>query len=262
MNQHGISRRTVSWPAVVMAAALGLVLLSWLPVWAQQGPAAEKPATADYFYRAEAPATANYYYRLAAPLKGTPDVAALEAQLKQLEADLKQKLADIEKAKATLQAAREAKSRDNTPAGAGKGPVVIRIEISSGEGPVEGILKEFLQKLEKELPGKGKVLLMRTADPRVIGVRAITGQPYGYAPVVPPAPGGLPAWPVPGMGLPALPVPGMGVPALPGVGLPMGGVGVNPADLRMMDLEKKLDKLLKELESLHREMKEKPALKR
>jgi hypothetical protein len=203
-------------------AALGVAALLALYSWAQGQPPAE-PVPVE------------------AVLEVVPDEPGVEqaqAELKRLQADLEQKKADLERARAALRDA-EQKARAAKKA---KGTRVLRIEIIGLDEKPEAV-KEVIKKLQDAVSGEGRKVI----------VREVPGDEKG----------GVRFWSVPGGAKPM--IAGQAVPMLPGKAPqpgPMMGAGVgrgrSGSDPRVDQLEKKLETLLQELESLRKELKRSP----
>jgi beta-lactamase regulating signal transducer with metallopeptidase domain len=235
MIVRGVPPRALSRTAALVVLALGGLLLPWLPVWGQDRP---KPAAPGNAAPEARPVAVDPFQPKAAP---APELAQLEAELKKLQADLEKKKAEIElnRARMELERARRVKELEakRGEAAGGKlasGSVVIRIEITGLEGKPEE-LKEMLKKLEKELPGKNKVIIL-TAEDRRPTVAGMWGAMMGGAAKTASAP------------------PGKTPPAAAGPTTPHMMFGPLP-DGRLGAVEKKLDVLLKELEALRQELK-------
>jgi hypothetical protein len=219
MIMRGDTPRSLTWPGCLAVLGLG-ALLPLFPSWAH---AQEGDVKADVVR----------HRVVLQPVGGEKEAADLARE----EAMLAKRLAEIKLARAKL----AAKARKAAQAGP-----VVRIEITVS-GLKEGQLKELIAKLEKALPGDGKrIIVLRDGKgapgDRVIRIwDAVTGReierrviPPGVpAPILPPGPRKVEElWKI--------------VPVRPG-----GGVGEGR---RIEDLEKRLDRVLKELEALRKEM--------
>jgi hypothetical protein len=252
MMLRGATNRVLSGAVGLGVVVLGL-LLSFVPAWAQPAPEVEA--------RKEALNKLGGLIEIElsdeqAPLNNKKaETGGAGSDLKALEADVKRKQAELAALKARLEQARkrlEAKAKvteervrarlvraGQLAAGeAKKGGVTIRIEISGLEGKPEE-LKALLERLEKELPGKDRTVIINRGS-----------APYGLWQLSPAPPARPPA------------AGGASTPAPRAITIPPAGVRIERApgkpEARTDELEKKLDNLLKELSELRQELKGRP----
>jgi beta-lactamase regulating signal transducer with metallopeptidase domain/uncharacterized small protein (DUF1192 family) len=258
MIMRGTTPRSLGWGSTLALFGLGALLLPALPTWARGEQQDEQRAiqvrvtTTD-----ELPVIA-----LGGLIVNVEDedVKKLQDEIARLKADLAKKMADLHAAEAKMKAGAKKEEKEKR---------VIRIEKGPGEGKKEGVihieivggninleqLKEMLKGLEKSMPGNirfefgpGQPPKPRPDQPKQPPVPAKPGTPP--MPPTGPGPGGFPPGPMGG----GLGAPGAGFGAGFGGG---GGFGVRQpgVDPRLEKLEKQLGEVLKELESLRKELK-------
>jgi len=232
MSTPQSSSRGLNWSGGL--AALGVAALLAFYSWAQAQPPAEKPTSGSLV---------NVFAQIEAP-----ELEKAKSELDKLQADLEKKKAELEAAKARLKEAQKARAtKTATTARAARTATtshVIRIEVSGLDEKPEAI-KELVKKLEKAVSGDGhKVTVTVAADADAGGLRV-----WGLAPN---PVSGVSTIRAPGKPAEVLVQPAPGIPAARGLGF---GGGQSRPDPRVEKLEKKLDALLEELESLRKEMK-------
>jgi beta-lactamase regulating signal transducer with metallopeptidase domain len=249
MIMRGTTPRALSWPGCLIMLALGAFFLPMLPALHGQAPSKD-----------------DVKKQLLDEQNAKGKLDAAKADLQKLEATLKAKMAEVEAAKAALQAAAEDLRahqtkvdalkraqgsalpqnyrkrligvREEKPKGDDLKEKQVRVEILVN---AEGLnVEELSKKLAKLLPdGKARITIQGVGGKVLIdhGTGRIE---YYRAKPVEPAP-------------PAAPPP---QPRKPGerstIPLPSGA----PQDKRINELEKKLEKVLQELQELRKQMKE------
>jgi beta-lactamase regulating signal transducer with metallopeptidase domain len=220
---HALGRS--SWLVVL---GLAVLLLPFVP---GLGQTQEGPRTRDQVF---------LYRAVLAPQPGDPDLQKLQAEIEKRAAEIAHLRAKLEQLKAEkAKAAQDGRERQLGTSGreAGRGGPVIRIEII-GLSAKPDELKKLAATLEKMLPGKEKrVLISLGAQPKGIFFRVEGGR----------------------MGDPvlrgAVPVPGAGLPPLPGM-LPPGPHPGAATEKRLDNLEKALQGVIRQLESLRKDIRD------
>jgi beta-lactamase regulating signal transducer with metallopeptidase domain len=275
MIVRGATPRALSWPAGLGVGVLGL-LLSFVPAWAQPAPREDVRKATEELDRARTVLeTQLQRLRAEEAVRAQPDVKALEADLARKQKELDEARARLEKARkqgaetvrGRLQDAqkyyadivRVARAAAPSQAKAGSG-VTIRIEISGLEGKPEE-LKALVARLEKELPGKERKVIIVPAS-----AANRSGTYYRAVPAAQPAPPAPPA--LPGAAVKPIIPPAPGAIAVPKpvieLHIERERAKTPPAksESRAEELEKKLDNLLKELSELRQELKGRPTIER
>jgi len=250
MIMCGTTPRALSWPGYLAVLAFGVFFLPLLPALHAQAPSKEKSEKRAILI-------------LGDDSDNKADLARAKAKLAQMEAQLQQKMADVAKAKAELEAAakqvrlgEQNLERPHQPrmvlrldkavitAGPEHKPgkveegnkKAIRIEVVVGPDVKADNLKDLLKKLESIASEKqGCVIVIRREA-------AASPKPAAGFRIVPVTPEGIRF---------SLPVTIREKPA------PTNA----PPEKRLNDLEKKLEKLLQEMQELRKEMKTRPGVK-
>jgi hypothetical protein len=218
MIMRGTTPRSLTWAGCLGLASLGLVLLPVLPSWAQT-ESIQKEVEVE-LRRARARQEAEERVRRVAQDERARavDVEKARAELDEAKVRLEAMLTQLEHAKAQLKLAQERLAQLEGRRGEKKTEAKITITIKDAEGNVRTIEvpsgADVIRRIERELPKKFEFDI----KPRTA--------PLPPTPPTPPAPVARPA-------------PGRPAPA---------------PDARMRDLEKRLDGLMKEIESIRREM--------
>jgi hypothetical protein len=229
MIMRGTTPRALSWPGCLAVLALGAFFLPLLPaLQAQDSPSKEEKEKKAIVIRLDGQIA-------------QAEVEQSKAELQALEADLKRKMAEVAQAQARLKAAAaKAQAQEKEKAAKelyrkdikkaqdvfdAKKPM-IRIEILVPAGKDVDV-KELLKKIEAVLPDQksGRTIKVNPASgagveltqPKVHILKNVPVQTYLYRKV---------------------------------------GEPVGPQDKRINDLEKKLEKVLHELDNLRKEMKQ------
>jgi beta-lactamase regulating signal transducer with metallopeptidase domain len=228
MILQGNTPRSLTWPGCLAVMTLGLTCLPMLPLLHGQAPGKE-----------EARKSVEDAKR---------DLERAKEELKTQEANLKQKLKDLIQAQTEMAnetandevrkaLAQVEKHRGNLVITNGKATIRIEITLPADEGVKPN---DIIEKIRKVLPDK----IQDKAD-----VRLLPGQ-HRFV-IVPPTPPKTPMPAQPGQPPAARPKPPKAiVPENP------SGTPSKSSEKRINDLEKKLEKLLEELQDLRKQMKQ------
>jgi beta-lactamase regulating signal transducer with metallopeptidase domain len=229
--------RSLTWPGCLAVVVLGLTCLPMLPSLHGQAPNKEEAEKARRLeqeavkFRDESRATVEQQKAL---------IEKKKAELKRAELELKAAEAQAEafEKQARLRHGEVIELKRATAPSAGEKKVTYRIDITApAEAPAKEV-REIIEKIQKSLPEK-----MRDRIRVYIGV---SNQPKAAPPMMP-APGNLIA--------PAIPQPGQVVPPA-GAAPPVVSPHNYAPDKRIDELEKKLEKVLRELHELRKQVKE------
>jgi beta-lactamase regulating signal transducer with metallopeptidase domain len=268
MIMRGTTPRALSWPGCLTVLAVGALFLPLLPSLHAQTPSKEDPRQDVIVLQVDEEA------QIADLDKAKADLAQREAQLKRSMAEVAKAKADLEVAQAKLEAAR----RDQIKAKIDKGIIVehnkavilgdkiknpgavpegerkavIRIEIIASPEMKNEELKDLLKKLESLVPQKDRAL---------IKLHVAEDATKNYLKVNPPRQPGVQY--VPQIRFEKTPVtiykPSSGTSSATAKVVPVEKKPVgSPQEKRINELEMKLEKVLKELQELRREMKGSP----
>jgi beta-lactamase regulating signal transducer with metallopeptidase domain len=245
MIMRGTTPRALSWPGCLVMLALGVFFLPMLPALQAQAPDKENTDNKTDKQKTEADMKA----------KVRAEVEQAQAALKQAQAALEAARARADKARAELEqrealqesvkeklravtAARALKEFQKTPPSDDKRkPEMVRIEIVVN---AEGLnVEELSKKLAKLLPDGKAHISIQGVGGKVLIDHGTGRIEYYRAKPVDPAPQTAPP-------LPRRPGERSAIPLPPGP----------PQDKRINDLEKKLEKVLQELQELRKQMKE------
>jgi bla regulator protein BlaR1 len=241
MIMRGTTPRALSWPGCLAVLALGAFFLPMLPALQAQAPPSKEE-------REKEAITIRLEGEIA-----QKEVEHSKAELEKLEADLKQKMAEVAQAQARLKAAaakahaqaekektakelylkayRDAGEAKKAKAAEGGKQPMIRIEIAVPAGKDVDV-KDLLKKIESVLPDQktGRTIKVYPASGAGLDARIQIGEHVDGGTVTVPAP--------------------------PTIYYRKVGEVVGPQDKRINDLEKKLEKVLHELDKLRKEMKQ------
>ncbi|HXG12624.1 MAG TPA: M56 family metallopeptidase [Gemmataceae bacterium] len=221
MIMCGTTPRSLTWGGCLGLAVLGLVFLPVLPTWAQTKETQEKVEQRPQTEQAAREAKEEFRKAVIEDKERAEQVDKARAQVKEIAENIEKMRRQLQEAEAQLRKAQER---------------LAALEGKRGE-PGKRVERRMVVITIKEPDGRTRTIEL--PDGADVIRRIETLVPRRAEVEVKP---------------PVLPRPPLGEGAGPGFGRGFGGAFGGPPDARLRELERKIDELLKEVESLRREM--------